>query len=179
MMFRHHKDPLYYDTNANSKIFVPIDPLAELGEKQLQIIESFPAEDRGLILSNEEYSKKGYGLQNDNIIPGQGGNLTGMIEADQFEAAAKRHKLKEAMQKEKRLRKIRDKKGEIQYKKGSNSEDSSDESNDNPYDSEEREYGRAAKADVRLEMGEEEEEHGENSYDSELEQEFYGKKDPH
>ena len=35
MMFRHHKDPLYYDTNANSKIFVPIDPLAELGEKQL------------------------------------------------------------------------------------------------------------------------------------------------
>jgi hypothetical protein len=92
-----------------------------------------------------------------------------MIEADQFEAAAKRHKLKEAMQKEKRLRKIRDKKGEIQYKKGSNSEDSSDESNDNPYDSEEREYGRAAKADVRLEMGEEEEEHGENSYDSELE----------
>jgi hypothetical protein len=29
-----------------------------------------------------------------------------MIEADQFEAAAKRHKLKEAMQKEKRLRKM-------------------------------------------------------------------------
>ena len=24
MMFRHHKDPLYYDTSANAKIFVPV-----------------------------------------------------------------------------------------------------------------------------------------------------------
>ena len=26
MMFRHHQDPLYYDSNANPKIFVPVTP---------------------------------------------------------------------------------------------------------------------------------------------------------
>ena len=50
MMFRHHQDPLYYDTTANTKIFVPqVDP-NNLTEAQKKIVESFPAEDRGEIL---------------------------------------------------------------------------------------------------------------------------------
>jgi len=63
MMFRHHKDPLYYDLNANSKIFVPIEPDNKLDENKRKIIESFPAEDRGKVLEPEEYKKKGYGQQ--------------------------------------------------------------------------------------------------------------------
>ena len=59
MMFRHHKDPLYYDTSANAKIFVPVTE--GLTEEKQKIIESFPAEDRGEILEHSEYAKKGYG----------------------------------------------------------------------------------------------------------------------
>jgi len=50
MMFRHHKDPLYYDLNASSKIFVPVEPENNLNENKRKIIESFPAEDRGKVL---------------------------------------------------------------------------------------------------------------------------------
>lgn len=59
-MFRHHMDPLYYDTKANAKIFVPVTT-DTLTEEQKKIIESFPAEDRGEILDAEEYAKRGYG----------------------------------------------------------------------------------------------------------------------
>jgi hypothetical protein len=53
-------DPLYYDTKANAKIFVPVTT-DTLTEEQKKIIESFPAEDRGEILDAEEYAKRGYG----------------------------------------------------------------------------------------------------------------------
>ena len=54
-----------------------------------------------------------------------------------------------------------ERKGELVYK--------SDE--ENPYDSEEREYLEDAKADEGSEISE-------NTYDSEFEAEFFGKKDP-
>ena len=60
MMFRHHQDPLYYDTAANAKIFRPVDS-SNLNDDQRKIVESFPAEDRGEVLDPEEYAKKGYG----------------------------------------------------------------------------------------------------------------------
>lgn len=53
MMFRHHKDPLYYDTKANTKIFVPIVPTSEMTDEQRKIVESFPAEDMGQVLTDE------------------------------------------------------------------------------------------------------------------------------
>jgi hypothetical protein len=126
MMFRHHKDPLYYDTKANAKIFVPVDQ--DLTEEQRKIVESFPAEDRGLILEHSEYRKKGYGL--DEFAPGQGDSLN--IELDEFEAAAKRHQLKEEAMRQKQLRK----KQGLLIKE-----------NENPYDSDEREYREAHEAE--------------------------------
>jgi hypothetical protein len=63
MMFRHHKDPLYYDTQANSKIFVPVDTLENLDDKQRAIVDTFPEEDRGMILQDQEYIKRGYGVK--------------------------------------------------------------------------------------------------------------------
>lgn len=54
-------DPLYYDTKANAKIFVPNVDESKLTAEQKKIIESFPAEDRGIILDKEEYLQKGYG----------------------------------------------------------------------------------------------------------------------
>lgn len=63
MMFRHHKDPLYYDTQANSKIFVPVDGVDKLDDKQRAIVETFPAEDRGVILNDQEYIQRGYGIK--------------------------------------------------------------------------------------------------------------------
>ena len=63
MMFRHHKDPLYYDTNASAKIFVPMASMEEMTDEQRAIVDSLPAEDRGEILDDDEYAKKGYGLQ--------------------------------------------------------------------------------------------------------------------
>ena len=91
MMFRHHQDPLYYDTKANSKIFVPVDASSDLNDVQRAIVDSFPAEDRGITLEQDEYKKKGYGQE--EFITGQGATLN--VEIDEFEAAAKRHKLKE------------------------------------------------------------------------------------
>ena len=81
MMFRHHKDPLYYDTNASAKIFVPIASKEEMNDEQRALVESFPAEDRGEILDAEEYAQKGYGMQDGTgqagrFVEGQGGNIT-------------------------------------------------------------------------------------------------------
>ena len=104
MMFRHHMDPLYYDTKANSKIFVPQVNEGELTEEKQKIIESFPKEDRGEILEADEYANKGYG-------PGQGMDLGALVEPDQLEAAKKKHKLKMEAQKEKAERLKRDKAG--------------------------------------------------------------------
>jgi len=59
MMFRHHQDPLYYDTKANPKIFVPVTQ--NMNEGQLKVVESFPAEDRGEILEADQYRQRGYG----------------------------------------------------------------------------------------------------------------------
>lgn len=109
MMFRHHQDPLYYDTQASSKIFVPVAG-EEMNEAQRAIVESFPAEDRGQILNDAEYASKGYGLstgagETGRFVEGQGGNLAAMIELDEVEAAMKRHRLKEDAQKAKLERK--------------------------------------------------------------------------
>ena len=80
MMFRHHQDPLYYDANANPKIFVPVTQ--NLNEGQLKVVESFPAEDRGEVLEAEEYKKKGYG----QTLPDQNGiveqNINNLVEMD-------------------------------------------------------------------------------------------------
>ena len=75
MMFRNHNDPLYYDTNAATKIFVPQINPDELTEEKQKIIDSFPAEDRGEILDIAEYEKKGYGLGQEQLgfAPGAGG----------------------------------------------------------------------------------------------------------
>jgi hypothetical protein len=99
MMFRHHMDPLYYDTKASSKIFVPqVDP-SSLTDAQKKIIDSLPAEDRGEVLEADEYKKKGYGPDGSMpFVPGQGDNLVNMIETDQIEAAAKKHRLREIAQ---------------------------------------------------------------------------------
>lgn len=118
MMFRHHKDPLYYDTAANPTIFVPVTE--NLTEDKQKIIESFPAEDRGEILEHSEYAKKGYGM--DEFTPGVGSVIP--QELDELEAAAKRHELKQEAMKQKQLRK---KQGLILK----------DDENENPYDSDE------------------------------------------
>ena len=130
------------------------------------MLESMPAEDRGEILDAEEYEKKGYGkeIMQPGFVAGAGDNLVSMIETDQFEAAAKKHKLREEAQRKKKEMKKRDKKGQLEYK--------SDE--ENPYDSEEREYDQMVNHDEPSD--EEDEDH--NTYDSELEEEFFGKKDP-
>ena len=156
MMFRHHMDPLYYDAKANAKIFVPQVDESQLTEEQKKIIESFPKEDRGEILEAHEYAQKGYG-------PGQGQDLTSMIETDQIEAAAKKHKLREAAAKERADR--RKKQGQVEFK-------------ENPYDSEEKEYDENEKAEVKFQEGLDDSEAEENTYDSEFEEEFFGKKDP-
>ena len=78
------------------------------------------------------------------------------IELDQFEAAAKKHKLREAAHKKKAEKRKRENYGDLDFK----SED------ENPYDSEEKEYEKDHEESV-----------GEASYDSELEAEFFGKKD--
>lgn len=155
MMFRHHQDPLYYDTQANAKIFVPQVIEGMLNETEKKIIASFPKEDRGEILEPEEYAKKGYG-------PGQGTDLNNLVELDQIEAAQKKHKLREAaaMIKAKRIK--NEKGGIVKFK---------DEA-ENPYDSEENNYDAAKEYE---EAGGSEVE--ENSYDSEFESEFFGKKD--
>ena len=165
MMFRHHKDPLYYDTKANPKIFVPITE--NLTEKQMKVVESFPAEDRGEVLEDSEYRKRGYGTEEQTT---QGvnvfSNVTSLVEMDQFEAAAKRHRLKEEAAREKRDRKYKEKTGFLEIK----------DKKENPYDSEEKEYDQAVATEIKI--GQDDEDVISNSYDSEFEAEFFGKKDP-
>ena len=84
---------MYYDSSANPKIFVPVNN--NLNENQQKIVESFPAEDRGEVLEAEEYKKRGYGITQDQSGGIVETNITNLVEMDQFEAAAKRHRLKE------------------------------------------------------------------------------------
>jgi hypothetical protein len=109
MMFRHAADPLYYDTKANSKIFVPQVNESEMTEDKLKIIESFPKEDRGEILEAAEYTTKGYG-------EGHGDDIGACVEMDQLEAAKKMNKMKQAIRREKEDRIKRDKAGKLDFK---------------------------------------------------------------
>lgn len=86
-----------------------------------------------------------------------------MIETDQIEAAAKKHKLREEAARERAER--RKKQETVQFK-------------ENPYDSEEKEYDEDQKAEKKYQQELDGSEAEENSYDSEFEQEFFGKKDP-
>lgn len=61
LMYRHHTDPLYYDPTASGRILVPVTEPTDKAKQA--IIESVPAEDRGEVLDDEEYAKRGYGLQ--------------------------------------------------------------------------------------------------------------------
>ena len=97
---------MYYDTAANPKIFVPVDPLSNMNDKQRAIVESIPAEDRGEALEEEEYIKKGYGKTVQ-------GDLTNIVELDHVEAAQKRHQLKYKQKRAEYDRKKRDKEGII------------------------------------------------------------------
>ena len=109
-------------------------------------------------MEQEEYAKKGYGM--DGFVAGTGAAIG--AELDKFEAAAKRHEMKQEAARQKAMRK----KTDIMFK----------EKNPNPYDSDEdAQYEKAAVKDLQYEEGEELEE---KSYDSELEEEFFGKKDP-
>jgi hypothetical protein len=78
-------------------------------------VDSFPAEDRGEVLDPEEYAKKGYG-QDDGYKAGQGSNIDAMIEIDEFEAAAKRMKIKEDAAIAKRKKKAMGKNGGVEFK---------------------------------------------------------------
>lgn len=64
-----------------------------------------------------------------------------MIETDEVAAALKRHRLKEGVHRAKLERRKKEAGGELQF-----NSDSGDEE-ENPYDSDEREYEAAAKAD--------------------------------
>jgi hypothetical protein len=44
-------------------VFVPLDPEEEMNEKQKSILQTFPAEDMGKVLQDEDYEKKGYGKE--------------------------------------------------------------------------------------------------------------------
>lgn len=108
------------------------------------------------------------------------------MEVDAIEAALKLHRLKEQARKDKILRMKTERNGDLQFNSDNDvDEESGDE---NPYDSEEKEYRKAAKADIQhekdLKQGQKgpgnntDSEYESNSYDSEFEAEFFGKKDP-
>lgn len=51
----------------------------------MKIVESFPAEDRGEVLDDEEYRKKGYGAQaEDGLGINVFSNVTSLVEMDSF-----------------------------------------------------------------------------------------------
>ena len=98
-----------------------------------------------------------------------------MVEVDQLEAAAKKHRLKLEAEKEKQLRRKREKLGIVEFK------EDQEEEKYNPYDEDQKNYEEAAKAEIQFEErrnGSDEEEGGDNSYDSEFEAEFFGNKNP-
>lgn len=61
LMYRDHRDPLYYDPTASARILVPVTDVEAMPEDKQAIVESVPAEDRGEILPDDEYAKRGYG----------------------------------------------------------------------------------------------------------------------
>jgi hypothetical protein len=87
MMFRHHKDPSYYDPRANDKIFVP-----DVSEKVFftisliimvgldRIVETFPERDRGIFKEGDT-----------------------VVEDDPLEAVVKKMKLKKKEKKKVRF----------------------------------------------------------------------------
>ena len=90
MMFRSHKDPLYYDAKANDKILVPVRMVSifskrynfqeeELTEQQKQLLKAIPERDRGLVDGNFENT------------PG----LMGKVPEDPVEAAVLKQKIKQ------------------------------------------------------------------------------------
>ena len=168
-MYRDHRDPLYYDPDASGRILVPTTEKEALPEDKQAIIESVPPEDRGEILDEAEYAKRGYGKA------AEGGadlkqNLASLIESDQVLAAAKRRDIKLQHAIDKRMAAKRAKASEkgVLFKEDLENDDdeedyaSEDEESgaDSGMDSEEREWDRAAKEEIkrRRELAEEGEE---------------------
>ena len=186
-MYRHHTDPLYYDPTASGRILVPVTEPTD--KDKLAIIESVPAEDRGEILNDEEYAKRGYGLQGQESAVGKIGgadlkqNLTALVESDQVAAAAKRHDLKLQHAIEKQIDKKKAQgvvfKEDMEVYDEEDDEEGDDGSDVEGEDSEERYMARAAKAERRkrreLEENGGQERLFEESYDSEVEEVFFGR----
>ena len=97
-----------------------------MNEGQLKVVESFPAEDRGETLDAEEYKKKGYGQQIPDLDGEIEKNINNLVEMDEFEAAAKRHKIREAAKAEKKDRRMKEKYGVIDFKEEALGEDESE-----------------------------------------------------
>ena len=96
-----------------------------------------------------------------------------MVETDPVEAAYKKHQLKLQAQKEKVQRRMREKTGVLEYKSDQEDPDEGD-----PEDSEEGAYEDAARAEIDREREPEEGDEEGDSYDSELERDFFGEADP-
>ena len=108
-----------------------------------------------------------------NFVEGAGAHLERMIETDPLDAAYKKHQLKLQAQKEKVQRRLREKGGELEYKSDQEDPDEGD-----PEDSEEGAYEDAARAEIDREREPEEGDEEGDSYDSELERDFFGNADP-
>lgn len=180
-------DPLYYDPNASAKIFVPVDSVENMTDAQKKIVESMPLEDRGIQISDEDYKKKGYSAQTASevlaegkFVAGQGSNLSAMVEEDSIIAAAKRMEILEADRMKKRAERKRiEKETGVKFKVN---EYDSDEA-DFEYRMEQQEKAEEEIREEQKRRAEEGDEDAafnmeENSYDSELEAEFFGKCDP-
>ena len=162
MMFRNHMDPLYYDSKANAKIFVPQIDESQMTEEQRKIIASMPKEDMGEVLEEHEYAKKGYGT-------GEGNEFNHLVELDPLEAATKKHMLREDAAKVRADRRKREKDGILKMK------------DEGEYDSEKEEYDKAEEhdRDVKAEVvAGDDDDVLDNTYDSEFEEEFFGDKNP-
>jgi len=94
MKFRNHQDPLYYDPEANDKIFVPLIDETQMTDEQKELLKTFPKKDRGMFgeqLSGDEDEKDGDDAP--DLVP---------VEDDFVEAAALKAKLKQKAMKERR-----------------------------------------------------------------------------
>ena len=142
MKVRNHKDPLYYDADANEKIFVPsimvtrssLTRLQEedLTEEQRKILQSFPDQDRG-IFNPDDLPKQIPGLQ--------------MLE-DPLEAAAMKAKLKQKkMRQAHKAREMEKRSGyiskSVQFKA-----DAEEEFDEEYYDSDEMAYDSEEEAEA-------------------------------
>lgn len=93
----------------------------------MKVVESFPAEDRGETLDADEYKKKGYGQNQPDVeASGVEKGINNLVEMDEFEAAAKRHKIREAAKAEKKDRRMKEKYGVIDFKEEKLDEDESE-----------------------------------------------------